>query len=189
MSTRSKILIVILPIIVILAGGAAFFVLKNNSIFFNKQLNTNQEKPEKKPDEEAVVPKIDEATKAKIDLQRTADFFIERYGSYSNQSDYENITELKPFMTRQMQVWADNFVKKSKMEQDKNGLYHGFSTKVLNSEIESSDYQQTVIKANCQRQESIGDTSVKKIYYQEAEIIFLSENGEWKANSIKWLPK
>ncbi|TSC96184.1 MAG: hypothetical protein Athens101410_114 [Parcubacteria group bacterium Athens1014_10] len=184
MPTNLKILFVVLLIIIFLIGG--FFIYKNNLAPAEKESNNINQEAENKIAEEVIIPIADEETKLKLELQSLASFFAESYGNYSNQNNYENIIDLKPFMTQAMRKWADDFIKQALRKQSAEQPYEKFSAKFLNSEIESFNSNQALIKVNCQRQESSDSPSDNKIYYQEAKITFLKENGDWKVNEIKW---
>lgn len=186
MSTRSKIIFAVLIIIIVLIGLFWFLRIKTAVVPAEKSAGGGIEEKTEKFDEEVIIPAIDEETKIKLELQKKASMFVERYGSYSNQSDYENIIDLKPFMTKAMRVSSDNFVKKERAKQSDKESYRGYFAKALNSAIEIFSEQQTTVKVYCQRTEIIGDPSNSKTYYQFAKINFLKESGEWKVAEIKW---
>ncbi len=183
MSKWVKILNIVLVILVVSAAGFLFYKNRTKTPEETINVNIDQNETENKI-EEVVIPKLDEATKLKIDLQQLASNFVERYGSYSNQSNYENITDLKPFMTQLMQKSADNFV--AAKIKEPNETYFGVFTRALSSEISSINSDQAIVMVNCQKQESTGSASNSKIYYQEAQISFSKENGTWKVAKIEW---
>jgi len=185
MSTRSKILLSTLAIIIVLAS--IFWALRTKPSPLKEELNINQQERQKKADEEiVVVPPIDPETKFKLELQGIASSFAERYGSYSNQSNYENITDLKPFMTQVMQNWADNFIKQARAEQPDDKIYYGIFTRALNSQTESFSSNKVIVKVSCQKQESVGSSSNSKVYYQQAKVTFFKEDGSWRVAKIEW---
>jgi hypothetical protein len=124
----------------------------------------------------------------KDDLKRMAGLFAERFGSYSNQSDYSNINDLKIFMSRKMCVWADNYV----TEQKKSGLtaiYYGITTKSVSEEVKNFDEDSglAVILVSTRRREANGTTNnVSNIFNQNILINFIKENGIWKVDSASW---
>lgn len=183
MSKWVKILNIILAVLIISAAGFLFYKNRTQTPKETTNIVINQNETENKT-EEVVIPKLDEATKLKIELQQLASNFVERYGSYSNQSNYENIADLKPFMTQLMQKSADNFVAAKIKESNK--IYFGISTRVLSSEILSINSNQAIVTVNCQKQESTGSASNSKIYYETAQISFSKENSAWKVAKIEW---
>lgn len=183
MSKWVKILNIILAILIISAAGFLFYKNRTQAPKEKTNVVVNQNETENKT-EEVVIPKLDEATKIKIELRQLASNFAERYGSYSNQSNYENITDLKPFMTQLMQKSADNFV--AAKIKESNEIYFGIFTKALSSEVSNISSDQAIVLVNCQKQESTGSALNSKIYYQTAQISFSKENSAWKVVKIEW---
>lgn len=120
----------------------------------------------------------------KEDLQKMASSFAERFGSYSNHSNYGNIEDLKVFMTRSMQSWADNFIEENKKEY--SDIYYGLTTKAVTSEIQSSTDNKVLVLVKTQRKESTGTMSNSAVYYQNIIIEFVKESGAWKVNRATW---
>ncbi|MFH1610282.1 MAG: hypothetical protein ABIA91_00115, partial [Patescibacteria group bacterium] len=91
--------------------------------------------PEIKP-RPPIVDELSEEEKEKGFLTKTASAFAERFGSYSNQSNYENLTDLKYFMTTKMKRWVDDKVA-AKDYSKSNDIYYGMTTRTMKSEIKS----------------------------------------------------
>lgn len=123
------------------------------------------------------------------DLKKMAASFAERFGSYSNHSNYGNISDLKIFMSRKMQVWADNFIAEAKDEY--SGIYYGITTKSITQEIqdfnESSGTAKILVKT--QRKESTGVQGNETVFYQDIVIDFVKENQAWKVDGAFWQKK
>jgi hypothetical protein len=124
----------------------------------------------------------------KDDLKRMAGLFAERFGSYSNQSNFSNINDLKLFMSQKMSNWADNYV----TEQKKSGttaIYYGITTKSVSQEVKNFDEDSGVasILVSTRRREANGTTNnVSNIFNQSILINFIKENGIWKVDSASW---
>jgi hypothetical protein len=133
-------------------------------------------------------PEVTNEEKLKTDLSRMAAAFAERFGSYSNQSNFENILDLKNFMTNQMQAWADDFIAKSRAERPDTSIYWGVTTKALKTTILNFDETKGVaeILVSTQRREATGTTTNARIYYQDIAIKFVKENGVWKVDEAIW---
>ena len=136
-----------------------------------------------------------EIKKSEIDvenLKRMAASFTERFGSYSNHSDYSNILDLKIFMTKRMQAWADNFVNeiriKDKSQVLGTDIYYGITTKSITEEIKEFDDNigRAEILVKTQRRESTGTMSNASTIYQDILIIFVKEKGAWKVDKATW---
>lgn len=134
-------------------------------------------------------PAVSSAEKTKDTLSKMAGSFTERFGSYSNQSNYTNFEDLYDFMTSDMRSWAQNMVAELR---DKNtataDLYYGLTTKSLSSKVTSFDEAsgQAEVLVKTQRREATGTTSNARIYYQDMIIKMVNENGIWKVDGAFW---
>jgi len=120
------------------------------------------------------------------DLKKMAGAFAERFGSYSNHSSYGNVLDLKVFMSKKMQIWADDFVEKSRGEY--SGIYYGITTKAITKETQSFNDVSGIAKilVKTQRKESTGDMGNETVFYQNIIIDFIKEDGVWKVDSAFW---
>lgn len=122
------------------------------------------------------------------DIKKIAEFFAERFGSYSNQSNYGNIVDLKLFMTEKMQVWADNYVDELKASNNGNAAYYGVTSIAIASKANSFNATSGTaeVLVTTQRQESSVGGENKDPYYQDVLISLTKEGGEWKVDSAFW---
>lgn len=120
------------------------------------------------------------------DLARMAGSFAERFGSYSNHSNFGNITDLKIFMSKDMIEWADDFVASQKGEY--SDIYYGVTTKSMSEQVNSFDDNigEAEILVQTQRKESTGSMNNSRVYYQDILVKFVKESGAWKVNSAYW---
>ena len=122
------------------------------------------------------------------DLKRMASSFVERFGSYSNHSNYSNIASLKIFMTKKMQDWADNFIADIKANKEADSIYYGITTKAISVEVTNFNntlgFAELLIKT--QRQKSIATMDNAISDFQDIIIKFVKENNQWKVNSAYW---
>ncbi|MFH1233969.1 MAG: hypothetical protein V1649_05000 [Patescibacteria group bacterium] len=125
------------------------------------------------------------------DLARIASAFAERFGSYSNQSDYGNVRDLKLFMSSKMQVWADNYISQAQANHQQTAIYYGVTTKAIASEVKqfNNESEQAEILIKTQRREATGATANAATFYQNIIIKFVREQGAWKVDSANWQAK
>ena len=127
----------------------------------------------------------------KYDLSRMAGSFAERFGSYSNQSNFSNIVDLKIFMSRRMKTWVDSFV----TEQQKtvqSDIYYGIITQAVGDEVLDIDDHagQASIMVKTRRREATGSiNNVSRVFDQAIIISFIKESGAWKVDSANWQTK
>lgn len=190
-------LIIIISIIYVLFFDGIFknketqddksLVNDNSEPIINNLKTTVSEKDEIKKE---IMPPV----KKKItgeDLGRTAMSFVERFGSYSNHSNYSNILDLKIFMSKNMQKWADEYVLSIRSKSEFNNIYYGITTKAILKEIRQfdEDANRAEILVKTQRRESNGTMSNSSTFYQDILVVFIIENGAWKIDSAYWQDK
>lgn len=124
----------------------------------------------------------------KEDLKRMASSFAERYGSFSNQSNFGNISDLKVFMSSNMQAWADDYVKEEIAKKSDSSIYYGVTSKAISQEIVNYDEADgsAEILVHTQREEATGTTSNISRFQQDIKLMFIKERKAWKVNGAYW---
>ncbi len=154
-------------------------------VVVNQPIEEEQE-VEQKPEErrQNIVPEERELNAN--DLGKMASSFAERFGSYSNHSNYSNILDLQIFMTRKMKNWAEKSIEESKNEY--SDIYYGITTKAISSEVQEFDSEagKAVVLVSTQRKESTGSMSNSSTYYQDILITYVKERDVWKVDSAYW---
>jgi hypothetical protein len=197
MSRRTKILIVVILILIVLALLYWLFLrprylppLTTPSPAAN--VNAAPEPPLALPAVNAPlaeVPKVSDEEKLRSDLSRLSAAFAERFGSYSNQGNFENLLDLKPLMTKKMQDGTDDFIAASREARGDTSVYFGVTTKAISTNIALLDEEggQTTIVVRTQKREASGSmTENVRIYYQDLELVFLKLGEEWKVDEATW---
>jgi hypothetical protein len=120
-------------------------------------------------------------------LRRLASSFAERYGSFSNLGDFENLTDLKVFMSASFAASTDAFVARERAKPTPSE-YRGFTTRALSTEVVSLDDSAgtAVITVKTQRQEFTDPTAPGTVSYQDIRLGFIKEGGTWKVDSATW---
>ena len=118
------------------------------------------------------------------DLSKIAMAFAERFGSFSNQSNYSNISDLQISMTDSMRAWSNTYIQQLTAQYKNNGAYYGITTHALISTVSSFDDKtgRAEIVVTTQRTES--DKSAP--YNQKLDLRFLQVNGEWLVDNAHW---
>jgi hypothetical protein len=117
-------------------------------------------------------------------LERQAMAFAERYGSYSTQSDYENLEALLELMTPQFASRTRESIALQRSLADGQPEYSGVTTRALKAELldYSEETETAALSVRTQRRESDGD-----LYYQGLAIEFAYRGGEWQVTYAEWL--
>jgi len=143
------------------------------------QDNNNDDIPEARSEEEV----------SKDDLKRIAGSFVERFGSYSNQSNYGNIKDLRMFMSDKMRDWADAYVADQLKKTNANDIYYGIITKTISEEILKYDDKEGEVSVLVQsrRREAVGaSANFSDVYSQDITVNFVKNRGAWKVDSANW---
>ncbi|MCX6744332.1 MAG: hypothetical protein NTX82_02300 [Candidatus Parcubacteria bacterium] len=114
--------------------------------------------------------------------------FTERFGSYSNQSDYRNFQELDQFMTTTVKEWVSQYVAGLKKDHADTNVYYAIETKAISTQVNSFDdvagFAQILIKT--QRQEFNNTITNPSISYQDMLLELVRENNQWKVRGAYW---
>lgn len=133
-------------------------------------------------------PIIAISTSEQVEKQKVLNFsilFTERFGSFSNQGDYQNIKDVMPLMTTSMQEWAKGFI-------DDNGdfgaVYVGTSTKVVSTNIKNIDLGSGRAEIDIETQRIETRTGEEdKVYFQTLNVNLLKVGNDWLIDFAKWL--
>src|SRR3989338_3421724 len=139
MTLRTKFFIIvgvviafIIFVIMTLSRGSEDIVLSQPSITNTAPaLKANVQHPQPNPPAGGVGTVQAPITTPSPDLLDISRSFAERFGSFSNQSNFENVEGLKPFMTPAMRKWADTFVRDAAAKADPGAPYYGITTRTL----------------------------------------------------------
>lgn len=126
-------------------------------------------------------------TIGKGDVERMAISFAERFGTYSNQANFSNMVDLKLFMSRKMQIWADEYV--VKQTKANNDIYYGITTKAVTGEtlnFDDATGQASVLVHARRREATMTTGNVSKIFNQDITINLIKEDQAWKIDSAYW---
>ncbi len=150
-----------------------------------KQIKTVKINEEKK----TVVISKNTNTMDETDLIKTASVFVERFGSYSNQSGFDNLLGLQIFMSKDMIKWSDDYVDNLK-EEAYNGLYYGIITKAVSQKMVKydDDIGEAIVLVETRRREAtmtIDNTA--DAFSQDILVSFIKEKGAWKVDKVNWL--
>jgi len=125
---------------------------------------------------------------ARAQVKDIAVSFAERFGSYSNQADYQNLIELKPQMTAGLKNWTDNFVFNARKNNPQDAAYYAQITKALAAQEKSYSQEsgQAEFLIQCQRQEFLISPQNPRTYYQTLKITLLKVKDAWLVDDAVW---
>ncbi len=122
------------------------------------------------------------------DLGKISMSFAEKFGSYSNQANYSNFTDLKILMTKNMADWIDEYVGYLKKDSKNTNIYYGFSTQALTYKVDSfdSDNGSALISVTTQRRESIDKINGGEAYNQDLTLTLKKVGDQWLFDRAAW---
>lgn len=121
-------------------------------------------------------------------LRRLAAAFAERYGSFSNISDFENLLDLKAYMTAAMAAETDAYVADARSKASTSAEFYGSTTRAISTEVTVFDETAGSAEVMVQTQRHVvsgGDS----VFYQQILIKYRKEGEVWKVNSAAWQPR
>lgn len=126
---------------------------------------------------------------SRLDIENTAIFVAERFGSYSTDTDnFKNLRDVQSLMTDKMRSEIDSIISNYN-KKDSSNNYYGVTTKALGVEILNQSYLDDGIAkvlVSTQRVETINkENPIIKTKYQELEMV-VKKNGKWLVDSAIW---
>lgn len=129
---------------------------------------------------------VNPAPAPRAGMEALARSFAERYGSYSNQSNFENIENLYPFMTSKMQENAQAMVAQERAKSQGPEGYAGVTTRALSVIISEQSSQRAKLMVKTQRTESGSALPSSRVYYQDLGITLDNAGGVWQVGEAVW---
>lgn len=113
-----------------------------------------------------------------------AKLFTERYGSYSNEADFQNIRDVIPLMSASFAAATEKDLATKVLPK---GSY-GVTTRVITVKVVSQDETAgtATVDLSTQRVEAKGSVQNTTTKYQDIELTFVNESGVWKIDSATW---
>ncbi|MEK7512072.1 MAG: hypothetical protein AAB575_03615 [Patescibacteria group bacterium] len=190
MSNRTKIILIIVVGLLVIAGILIFFLYFDNSSPAPKDETAPVAKIDAEPAEtKIIVAPLAPQEKTASSLKAVSVTFTERFGSYSNQSEYLNLTELLPLVTDKMYAWInESYIPKLKKDYASGGFYYEISTSAPVSNIITQTDTTAKIKVSTQRREQKADQAPTE-FLQDLILDIVKVNNSWLVDSAYWQPK
>ena len=121
-------------------------------------------------------------TPEETEAKDLAEFFIVRYGTYSGDSLFAYIDDLKPFMTSDF----FNFVSANQQSQSGSG-YFSVKTEIAGAELISMSDSGELAEFNfVVNREEFSANRGEESYGQEVKVSLKKEAGVWKVDGVFW---
>jgi hypothetical protein len=191
MSLRARIFIIISIVVFLILGISIFLIVRNKNKNTEPQTGAPQNNGVAQSDgsqtiigDQAPVG-LPAKTATPLEAEKNgavqlAKVFVERYGTYSSDNDFQNIKEVETFVT--VALW-------SKISAPMNSKtttqgFVGMTTKVISMDLVAwSGTIATVELKTTRTEEKNGAVSTR---YQNATVEMVKENTVWLINKISW---
>jgi hypothetical protein len=122
------------------------------------------------------------------DVSIVATPFVERYGSYNNQDQFQNFSEIRIFMTPSLSTYVTNtLISQLQEEVPSFDTFYAINTKVLSSQLVEREESTARMEMSTQRREIGVGGVVQNVYNQDVQVELELINGEWKVDGVFWL--
>lgn len=125
------------------------------------------------------------------DLEKIGMSFAERFGSYSNQSNYGNFTDLKIFMTDNMKVWVDTYIADLKKSAVAGAGYSGLVTHALTAQTSGFNDQAgtALVIVTTERSASTDQIGGGTPQIAKLDLTFKKVSSDWLVDKAYWEKK
>lgn len=110
--------------------------------------------------------------------------FTERFGSYSNEANFQNIRDVIPLMSKKFAAATEKDLATKAIPV---GIY-GITTRVITVNVILQDEASgtAITSLSAQRVEEKGSAQNPSTKYQDIRLMFVREAGVWKIDSADW---
>lgn len=142
------------------------------------------------PDISDTVPMVEFPTE--IDLSGPVEYrpnpvaraFVERFGSFSSESGYQNIEDVMVLATTSLQSRLQSIADEARTSIESS--YYGVTTKVVAMEIVEETENSASLLVTTQRNESIDSPANTTIEYQEIDLDMVRQGDTWLVSDFQW---
>lgn len=122
------------------------------------------------------------------ELERTAASFAERYGSFSNTSNYANFESLYAFMTTGFRETTQTYVTAQREKAQPSDSHYGMTTRTTSVDTQEFDdaADSASFLVHTYRRETIGTASNVRGFPQDMTVAMEKEDGVWKVSNAEW---
>ena len=189
MNRRNRIIIAVIIILLIILAVILFWYrflrdpVVPGAVVVVDQPTTNEPTGLPEPDV-GTPPVIPSRTKQEVSVETLAMTFTERYGSYSNEAEFQNLLDLEPIITERFQAELDLLIATTEVED----YYHAYTTRVISLTINDIDEETGTasISVTTQREEAIGSPLNTTVIYQTLVLDMVKQGGVWLVDDATW---
>jgi len=125
----------------------------------------------------------EETTPGRTAGQQMAELFAERYGSYSNQGDYQNLRDLLPVMTPRYRAQTEAFL--ASADGTPGQPYEGVTSVKVSTDVRSMDADSAVIAVTLQQSKATG-AAAPTTGYRTLRMELMLIGTDWRVDAAAW---
>ncbi len=110
--------------------------------------------------------------------------FVERFGSFSNQSGYGNIDDVLALSTEQLKPELRRIAEDARAEEDE--AFYGVSTQVVGVATETAEGGRVTLRVGTQRVESIDSPANSSVKRQDILVDLVETERGWLVDGFTW---
>jgi biopolymer transport protein ExbD len=125
-----------------------------------------------------------EVRTGEVSVTNLAKTFVERYGSYSNESDFANLEDVLVLMTEELANETRAFIETARAGE----THYSITTRVISMEVEEQNAEEgyAIVQVTTQREEANGSPQNVDVRYQELVLELVYVDGAWKVSRATW---
>lgn len=139
-------------------------------------------------DQKPEVPEVDSAdipSQPLVSAQTTARNFVERFGSFSSDTNYLNIDDVLPLATKSLQRRLEDLAEEAR--ENASDAYYGVSTRAIIFTVEEEAESAITMLVTTQRQESIDSPANTSVRNQQIRVDIVNDGNGWLIDDFVWL--
>ena len=189
---RRAILIVLLALILLAIIGLAVYLLTRSvaspatSVPLETESPTDVVEPPQEPEEvyqNPLLPPAEEPAPAAVEGRQVAELFAERYGSYSNQGEYQNLRDLLPVMTTRYRSETEAFLEDAAPVAGQP--YEGVTSRKVSTSVRAMTAGSAVIAVMLQQEKS-SSTGGPVVGYRSLRMELVKVGDVWLVDRATW---
>lgn len=182
MTRKTEVSIAILILLVLIAV-LLFLFRRTESVTTNTPAKTNVEVVTETPTDTAA-PAVAVPTQPATPTTMSR-IFVERFGSYSTDVDYANVTDVLPLVTDRLSAELQDIAEEARKTADDG--YYGVSTNVIKITTDTQTDTTMTLMVKTQREEAFGSPGNTSVRYQDIRVEFVKIGDEWFVERFEWL--
>lgn len=179
---------ILLALLVLIVLGVLLWWLFHKAVVPTQDTNTQTTKTLPQQTTTQTTGDAQTTTTIKQNLPPTAQTiarsFVERFGSFSNESEYKNIQDVMSMATPRLQTDLKKLAEDAKKAT--NTAYYGISTTVISLKATNTTDTQVDLTISTRRSESIESPANTTTRSQDIKVTLVKDGENWLVDAYTW---